>query len=149
MNPASDIGAALVAARRALGVSQRELGERLGVKQSQVARWERDAYRPASLERVEAVARALGIELTTQGSVAAEDASQYGCAIAVTREDRDAAVREARRAGVTPEEYVHRALLAALPPDAGAPWMRYAGIVESGDPRASGTVDEVVYGHED
>lgn len=149
MTDASDIGPTLVAARRALGVSQRELGERVGVKQSQVARWERDAYRGTSLERVEAVAAALGVELGARHGMAAEDASPYGCTVAVTRSDLDAARQEAGRAGLTPEEFVHRALRAALPADETAPWMRYAGMVESGDPYASRTVDEIVYGHED
>jgi len=29
------------------------------------------------------------------------------------------------------------------------PWMRYAGIVESGDPRSGQSIDEVVYDRED
>ena len=36
-----------------------------------------------------------------------------------------------------------------LPPRGQAPWMRYAGLVESGNPRSSQTVDEVVYGSKD
>jgi hypothetical protein len=28
------------------------------------------------------------------------------------------------------------------------PWMRYAGVLDSGDPDASSTIDEVVYGRE-
>ena len=42
-----------------------------------------------------------------------------------------------------------RALGQALPPAAGAPWMRYAGFVESGDSRSSQSVDDVVYGAKD
>jgi predicted nucleotidyltransferase len=57
-----DIGSALVAARRAAGISQRELGERVGSVQQQIARWEATGYRTASLEHVDAVARALGYE---------------------------------------------------------------------------------------
>jgi hypothetical protein len=32
------------------------------------------------------------------------------------------------------------------PPPSEAPWMRYAGFVESGDPHSSRSTDEVVYG---
>lgn len=55
----SDIGDSLVRSRRSLGMTQRELGERVGVRQPQIARWEASAYRTATLERVDAVARAL------------------------------------------------------------------------------------------
>lgn len=56
-----EIGPRLVAARRARRISQRELGEQVGVAQQQIARWEASGYRTAALERVDAVARALGI----------------------------------------------------------------------------------------
>lgn len=55
-----DFGKALVNARHAAGVSQRDLGAAVGVAQQQIARWEASDYRNASLERVDAVARALG-----------------------------------------------------------------------------------------
>lgn len=71
----------LVRRRRALGISQRELGERVGVKQPQVARWEAHAYRAASLERVDAVAMALGPQGETV-PIAAEPAA-YGTATAL------------------------------------------------------------------
>jgi hypothetical protein len=37
----------------------------------------------------------------------------------------------------------------ALPESDQRPWMRYAGLVESGDPNSSQSVDEVVYGSKD
>jgi len=43
-------------------------------------------------------------------------------------------------------EFVRRAVRDKLPPISGAPWMRYAGLVESGDPRSSQSVDKIVYG---
>lgn len=64
------------AARRAAGLSQRELGAALGVAQQQVARWEASGYRNASLERVDAVARAIGYE-TTDLPLAAEAPATY------------------------------------------------------------------------
>ncbi len=33
----------------------------------------------------------------------------------------------------------------ALDTDDQTPWMRYAGLVESGDPNASRSIDEIVY----
>gem|GEM_PF-109185 len=55
-----DIGLALIATRRAAGISQRELGDAVGVAQQQIARWEASGYRNAALERVDAVAQVLG-----------------------------------------------------------------------------------------
>jgi len=73
-----DIGALLVAARSAYGVTQRELAERVGVRQPQIARWEASAYRSASLSRVDSIARALGVELETSlPALAAEDPGPY------------------------------------------------------------------------
>jgi uncharacterized protein len=76
-----DIGSQLVAARLARGMSQRTLGELLGVKQQQIARWEACAYRSASFERVAAVAEKLGVDAPTaeaQPLLAAEAVAQYG-----------------------------------------------------------------------
>ncbi len=56
-----DIGTLLVQARTARGLSQRELGEVLGVKQQQIARWEACEYRTASLDRLSRVAEVLGV----------------------------------------------------------------------------------------
>lgn len=54
-----DIGDQLVCARRAAGLSQAELANKLGTTEQQVARWEANAYRSVSLGRVAAVAVAL------------------------------------------------------------------------------------------
>lgn len=56
------------------------------------------------------------------------------------------AKREARRLGISLAELLRRSLRGILPVDASKPWMRYAGMVESGDPNASRHVDDVVYG---
>lgn len=55
---------------------------------------------------------------------------------------------EAKRQGVSLAEYLRRAVAAALTNrrTTERPWMRHAGTVSSGDPEASRTVDEVVYG---
>ena len=71
-----DIGASLGPARQALGITQRELADRLGVKQQQIARWESVDYRTASLERVASAAEALGLP-TTSLPLAAESLAVY------------------------------------------------------------------------
>lgn len=84
MQNLSDIGARLVSARAAAGLSQRALGERLGVRQQQIARWERTGYRTASLERVVAVAEALGVGMGAPymgAELAAEDPARYGAVL--------------------------------------------------------------------
>jgi hypothetical protein len=57
--------------------------------------------------------------------------------------------REARNLGISVAEFVRRAIRRGLPVRSQAPWMRYAGLVESGNTRSSETVDEVVYGSKD
>jgi uncharacterized protein len=58
----TDMGAALVDARRASGLTQAQLADTLGVKRQQVQRWEATGYRSASLERVSRAAAALGFD---------------------------------------------------------------------------------------
>jgi hypothetical protein len=60
--------------------------------------------------------------------------------------DYAAAKTEAKRLGISLAELVRRCLRTALPVDGAAPWMRYAGMIESGDPRSSQRIDEIVYG---
>ena len=59
------------------------------------------------------------------------------------------AKREAAALGVSVAEFVRRAVRQQLPPRGKAPWMRYAGLVESCDERSSQSIDEVVYGTKD
>ncbi len=69
----------------------------------------------------------------------------------ISLEPRDYALvkREAKLLGIPIAEFVRRAIRHGLPARGDAPWMRYAGLVESGNPRSSRTVDEVVYGSKD
>lgn len=54
---------------------------------------------------------------------------------------------EARRRGISFAELVRKSLTETLRPrPEDKPWMRHAGALESGDPHASSTVDEIVYG---
>jgi hypothetical protein len=57
-----------------------------------------------------------------------------------------AAKKEAARLGLSLAEFFRRSLRPLLPVDDSAPWMRYAGMVESGDPRASQNIDDVIHG---
>jgi DNA-binding XRE family transcriptional regulator len=55
---------ALIAARIAAGLTQRELAERLGMKEQQIQRYEATDYESASLARIAEIADALGIQIT-------------------------------------------------------------------------------------
>jgi len=46
-------------------------------------------------------------------------------------------------------ELVRRAIRQMLPPPGNASWMRYAGFIETGNPRSSQSVDKIVYGSKD
>ncbi|MBI3933293.1 MAG: CopG family transcriptional regulator [Acidobacteria bacterium] len=69
--------------------------------------------------------------------------------ISLSRREYDAAKREARRLGVSLAELLRRSLRTVLPADSSKPWMRYAGMIETGDSRASQKIDELVYGQKD
>lgn len=69
--------------------------------------------------------------------------------ISLGQEEYEAAKREARRLGISLAELFRRVLRAALPVDEDRPWMRYAGMVESGDRDSSRRIDEIVYGQKD
>jgi HTH-type transcriptional regulator/antitoxin HipB len=58
-----DLPAALVKARIAAGLTQRDLAERLGVAEQAVQRDEAGGYARATLDRLQRVAEALGLEL--------------------------------------------------------------------------------------
>lgn len=60
------LGRMLVALRVYLGVSQRELAERLDVHESQISRDERNEYNGVTVERANKVLEALNVELRTQ-----------------------------------------------------------------------------------
>ena len=54
--------------------------------------------------------------------------------------------REARAAVISVAEYLRRAIRQVLNVRSDAPWMRYAGFVESGNSLSSQTIDDIVYG---
>lgn len=65
----SEIGFKLIEARIVQGLSQRELADRLGMKEQQVQRYEQDQYQSASLARCAEIAAALDIDLDAQFEV--------------------------------------------------------------------------------
>ncbi len=66
--------------------------------------------------------------------------------VSLDRREYALAKKEAKTLGISVAEFVRRAIRQTLLPKGNAPWMRYAGMVESGNPRSSQTVDELVYG---
>lgn len=54
---------ALIQARIATGITQRELAGRLGVKEQQIQRYEATDYASASFSRIAAIMKALGVEV--------------------------------------------------------------------------------------
>ena len=69
--------------------------------------------------------------------------------ISLAERDYRAAKQEAARLGISLAELLRRSLRAVLPGDESKPWMRYAGMIETGDPSASQKIDDVVYGQKD
>ncbi len=66
--------------------------------------------------------------------------------ISLSEAEYAAAKREARRQGLSLAELLRRSLRTMLPGDETKPWMRYAGMVHTEDPRSSQRIDEIVYG---
>ena len=69
--------------------------------------------------------------------------------ISLSESDYDAAKQEARRLGISLAELLRRSLRSTLSVDETKPWMRFAGMVETGDPQSSQGIDDVVYGQKD
>ena len=69
--------------------------------------------------------------------------------ISLSEEEYEAAKEEASKLGISLAELLRRSLRTALRVDESKPWMRYAGMVESGDPNSSHSIDDIVYGQKD
>ena len=69
--------------------------------------------------------------------------------VSLDEHDYELAKEQARAIGVSVAEFVRRAIRSSLPGENEAPWMKFAGLVETGDPRSSQSVDELVYGQKD
>ena len=69
--------------------------------------------------------------------------------VSLDEQDYRLAKKEAAALGISVAEYVRRAIQKVLPPSGQPNWMRYAGLVESGNPHSSQSIDEIVYGNKD
>lgn len=69
--------------------------------------------------------------------------------ISLSEEEYTAAKQEAARLGISLAELLRRSLREILPVDPAKPWMRLAGMVNTGDPHSSQKIDEIVYGRKD
>ncbi|MBZ5669032.1 MAG: CopG family transcriptional regulator [Acidobacteriia bacterium] len=69
--------------------------------------------------------------------------------VSLGEQDYKWAKKEAAALGISVAEYVRRAIRRVLPPSGRPAWMRYAGLVESGNARSSLSIDEIVYGNKD
>ncbi len=66
--------------------------------------------------------------------------------ISLSDEEYAAAKAEAARLGISLAELFRRSVRCLLPADEKKPWMRYAGMIETGDKDASQQIDSIVYG---
>jgi hypothetical protein len=66
--------------------------------------------------------------------------------ISLSETEYEMAKAEAARLGISLAELLRRSLRHMLPADNEKPWMRYAGMVETGERNASQKIDEIVYG---
>jgi hypothetical protein len=69
--------------------------------------------------------------------------------ISLSAADYRAAKRESARLGISLAEFLRRSLRSRLPVARDKPWMRYAGLITSGDARSSQRIDDVIYGQKD
>ena len=69
--------------------------------------------------------------------------------ISLDEDEYALAKKEARASGISLAEFVRRSIRQALPHRGEKPWMKYAGDIESGDPRSRQSIDDFVYGTKD
>lgn len=93
-----ELPAALIQARIAVGLTQRELAERLGMKEQQLQRYEATEYAGASLERIREVVSALGVKVREELFLPGADVSSKRV------------IRRAQSAGLT-KEFVTKRIL--------------------------------------
>lgn len=72
----AELPLALIKARVALGLTQKDLADRLGVKEQQIQRYEATDYTAASVRRLKQVIEALGIRVHADIVLASPKASR-------------------------------------------------------------------------
>jgi hypothetical protein len=65
--------------------------------------------------------------------------------VSLSEKEYQAAKAEARRLGVSLAELLRRSIRHIIPADEKRPWMRYAGMVETGEKDASQKIDDFLY----
>ena len=70
MNSLDDLPRTLIQARIVAGLSQKNLADRLGLKEQQIQRYEATNYASTSLTRIQQVAEALGLQVHAEATVA-------------------------------------------------------------------------------
>lgn len=102
-----DLPAALIQARIAVGLTQRQLADRLGMKEQQLQRYEATSYAGASLERIREVVAALGVKVREDVFLPSADVSQQRV------------IRRGTSAGLT-KEFISKRILPRAPSDDGS-----------------------------
>ena len=64
-------------------------------------------------------------------------------------EAREIFKEQAAALGISMAEFIRRAIRETLPTRGEGAWMQFAGLVESGNPSSSQSIDEIVYGAKD
>ena len=64
----ADLPSILIKARIAQGLSQKDLAERIGLKEQQIQRYEATDYATANLARIKEVVNAFGVEINSPTS---------------------------------------------------------------------------------
>lgn len=99
-----ELPAALIQARIAAGLTQKQLADRLRMKEQQLQRYEATEYAGASLERIREVVAALGVKVREDVFLPSADVSQQRV------------VRRATGAGLT-KEFVSKRIMPKAPTD--------------------------------
>lgn len=69
--------------------------------------------------------------------------------ISLTKTEYLLAKQTAKNFGISLAELLRRSLRAMLPKEQSNEWMKYAGMVQSGNKNSSQEIDEIVYGHKE
>jgi hypothetical protein len=81
--------------------------------------------------------------------MSSDDDGMIRTQISLDADEYELVKRESQSLGISVAEFVRRAIRAALPAAGQGRWMRFAGMIDSGDSRSSQSVDEIVYGAKD